>query len=270
MSLLSGLASLLFPPLCLSCGGDLANGQSVLCLRCERAISEKNYQGIINGVPFYTRLTYGLEISQLVLLAKEENNRAARKYLARRLACALTDSGGEIGAKIILIPAPSTRAATRARGFEHGLLLARSMRSELAYISRSERRAGVDLIIVQPLKLTRALQDQSLLNPAQRMANLQGAYRFDENFRALLEGERSSREGRVAERARLDLDVDLYLNGAADQKAHPAARRPYLVLVDDVMTSGATMGEGIRALRSAGFEPDIAILACVSPRLISQ
>ncbi len=245
MSLLSGLASLLFPPLCLSCSGDLANGKGVLCLRCERAINERNHQGIINGVPFYTRLTYGLEISQLVLLAKEENNRTARNYLACSLARALSDSGEEIGARIILVPAPSTRAATRVRGFEHCLLLARSMRSELADIFRSEWRAGVDIAIVQPLKVTRALQDQSLLNPAQRMANLQGAYRFNENFRALLEG-------------------------AGVRHGGGAARRPYLVLVDDVMTSGATMGEGIRALRGAGFEPDMAILACVSPRLISQ
>jgi predicted amidophosphoribosyltransferase len=245
MSLLSGLASLIFPPLCLSCGGDLTNGQSVLCLRCQRALNEKSHQGIINGVPFYTRLTYGLEISQLVLLAKEENNRTARNYLARRLAYALSDSGKEIGARIILMPAPSTRAATRVRGFEHCLLLARSMRRELTHISGSERRVGADIAIVQPLKVTRALQDQSLLNPAQRMANLDGAYSFDENFRALLEG-------------------------AGVRHRGGAARRPYLVLVDDVMTSGATMGEGIRVLRSAGFEPDMAILACVSPRLISQ
>ena len=238
MSLVSGLASLLFPPLCLSCSGDLAHGQSVICARCERAINEKDYQGIINGVPFCTRLTYGLEISQLVLLAKEENNRAARNYLARRLARSFSDKNEYMRAKIILIPAPSTIAATRVRGFEHCLLLARSMRSELSYITQNEHRLGVDIAILQPLKVTRALQDQSLLNPAQRMANLKGAYRFDENFRALLEGERSN--------------------------------RPYLVLVDDVMTSGATMSEGIRALRSAGFEPDMAILACVSPRLISQ
>ena len=43
-----------------------------------------------------------------------------------------------------------------------------------------------------------------------------------------------------------------------------------IILVDDVVTTGSSMRESIRALNSVGIEPDMLISACISPRLASN
>jgi predicted amidophosphoribosyltransferase len=78
------------------------------------------------------------------------------------------------------------------------------------------------------LQHTRTIRDQSGLNPIERQHNLQGSLSVD--FKEILE-----------------------ING-----------RPVIV-IDDVVTSGASIREAIRALHLVGIRPLGAVTACASP-----
>ena len=85
--------------------------------------------------------------------------------------------------------------------------------------------------IQEVLVVNRKVADQTNLNREQREANVQGAYSVTKN-------------SDLAEQA------DLYL-------------------VDDLLTTGSSVREGIRALRQAGLRPAGVLTAGVSPRLFS-
>ncbi|PHX67180.1 MAG: hypothetical protein CK518_00425 [Actinobacteria bacterium] len=77
------------------------------------------------------------------------------------------------------------------------------------------------------LELTRRVRDQSGLDATARAHNMQGAF-------------------------------------ALKRGAYP---RGDLILIDDVVTTGATLHEAARALRSAGFNPIAAVTACLAQPL---
>jgi len=43
-----------------------------------------------------------------------------------------------------------------------------------------------------------------------------------------------------------------------------------IILVDDLVTSGSTMGEALRALRAGSYEPDALLSACVAGRFLAN
>ncbi|NYE02589.1 putative amidophosphoribosyltransferase [Kineosphaera limosa] len=87
-------------------------------------------------------------------------------------------------------------------------------------------RAGVHLSVEPALRITRRIRDQAHLDAHARMANLHGAYAV----------------------------------------THPGLRGRRCVLVDDVVTTGATLSEAVRALRSVGAEPLACAVLAVTPR----
>ena len=84
------------------------------------------------------------------------------------------------------------------------------------------------------LKSRKGVRDQSEVGRSQRTENVQGSF--------------SLRGGSLA---KVKLGVGI-------------------ILVDDVVTTGSSMRESIRALNMAGIEPDMLISACISPRLASN
>ena len=87
------------------------------------------------------------------------------------------------------------------------------------------RAGGVQAQVVRGLRQVRVPADQSGLGAAQRAANVSGAL-------------------------------------AARRQAVPALDRASVVVVDDVVTTGATLAESARALRVAGIEPRaVAVVA---------
>ena len=257
MNFFAGLSSLLFPERCLIC--DLQSPETPICSQCLPGLAPQKISGEIDGVRFYSQHHYGVEMAQLILQAKEGNSSAARKILAGYLARTLVDQAlpalGHQSSRVwlVLIPAPSTRAAERVRGYRHCELLAQALQKVIAR-SEYEFLGVLDTkTIARGFVAVRAVRDQTLLNSEQRAMNLSGAYSLSK-----------------AGRSSLSHHPEL---GAAHREPgnnQQADRVPLvLILLDDVMTSGSTMREGIRSLRSAGFEPTLALLACVSPRLIS-
>jgi predicted amidophosphoribosyltransferase len=112
-----------------------------------------------------------------------------------------------------LVPAPSRPAAARARGGDHVLRLARAIAAERP-----------DIRVAPALALARRTRDSVGLDPAQRVANL---------------------EGRLFVR-----HVPLPPPGS------------WVVLLDDVVTTGATLRACRLALRNAGVRAGSALVLC--------
>ncbi len=157
----------------------------------------------------------------LVSAHKERSALGLTRVLGERLALAVLallavtadePLPGGPGATLLLVPVPSARRAVRARGFDAGLALARAAATRLP-----AARAG------PLLTSTRRVADQSGLGAEERQANLAGAFR---------------------------------LRAAARRSTGPrsTALRPgtTVVVVDDVVTSGASLTEAVRALRAGG------------------
>jgi predicted amidophosphoribosyltransferase len=95
---------------------------------------------------------------------------------------------------------------------------------------------GLDLNIstAAPLSHHRKVRDQSQLNIAQRSQNISGAFAVSSQFAAL------NSPGNIA---------------------------PNLIVIDDLITTGSTLTEAIRALRTAGFTVLGAVTSCTAKPL---
>ena len=117
--------------------------------------------------------------------------------------------------RLVVVPAPSSSAARRARG--------RTPVRDLAQrLTRALRRRGTPAVMLPVLRQRRGVHDQSALDADARAANLTGALWVPESWWP-------------------------HLHGRA------------CLLVDDVVTTGATLSEAMRALRAAGAGPVAAV-----------
>jgi predicted amidophosphoribosyltransferase len=146
-----------------------------------------------------------------LLAYKERGRRDLAGPLGALLAEAVLAMHAQPG--LVLVPVPSTRAASAARGGDHLLRLAR----------RAARLTGVR-VATGALRFTRPVQDSAGLGVAARSRNLAGAL--------------------VARR------------GPAGSVA---------LLVDDIVTTGATLAEGHRALCLAGWPVAGAAVLAATP-----
>ena len=200
-----------------------------LCHGCDQKILRNSQRMQIDDVTLWAAAYYGEELAKIILLAKEKNNAQARNFLAQLLVKRIMEarSGVESSETLILIPLPSSPAANRARGFRHGYLLAKGVARLLSHHGESSVEAR------EYLYVNRRIADQSNLNRAQRASNLADAYsvKLGRNFR-----------------------------GSSPKPSH-------VYLIDDLVTSGASAREGLRALRSAGIAPLGVLSAAVSSRV---
>ncbi len=178
----------------------------------------------------WTAGSYDVLARALVSAHKERSALGLTRVLGERLALAvlglLTEAGDgddaglpndrTVRRPVVLVPVPSARHAIRARGFDAGLALARAAARRLP-----EARAA------PLLTSTRRVADQSGLDAAGRQANLAGALRL------------RAHGG--------------FLTAVRTPVGTSAPVRARLVVVDDVVTSGASLTEAVRALRAAGL-----------------
>ena len=157
---------------------------------------------------------YAGALRAALVQVKDGGRADLRRELAPLLAAALLRLPHPPGT--IVVPMPSSRAALRRRGEAPVLELARrATRLDLGR-SRGSRSPGLPVLTLRPvLTVTRPVADQAGLDTRQRAANLAGAYAVRPRAAGRLSG------------------------------------RPVL-LVDDVLTTGATLAEGARAVRAAG------------------
>jgi predicted amidophosphoribosyltransferase len=134
--------------------------------------------------------------------------------------------------RLVLVPVPASRAALRTRGVDHIVALIQGVLSPLRALGRP---AGIEVSLAPMLEVTRRVADQAGLGASARAANLSGALRL-----------------RSADRLH-----------PARARAAPAA---LVVVIDDVLTTGATMAEAVRALAFGGVRAHGAAVVATAVR----
>ena len=159
---------------------------------------------------------YSPKSSQIILAAKENNNRAARNILAEVISKTLIEVMKSHPGKVpFLVPIPSSKAMNRRRGFEHALLLTKEV---------AQRYSG-KIVVAPVLFHNRAVRDQTQLPFSARAGNLFGAY-------------------------------------SVKSPSGESPRDLVAVIIDDLITSGSSVREAVRALKSGAISPVAAISAC--------
>ncbi|CAN3980911.1 ComF family protein [Kitasatospora purpeofusca] len=221
---LTGLLDALLPAPCAGCGADLGH----LCPECRRLLATTPPTPSPALPRAHAAAPYEGPVRRLLLAHKERGALGLAGPLGDALARAVRSALGPCPGRVplLLVPVPSARAAVRARGHDPTLRLARAAAGAL-------RREGLDARALPLLRHARPVADQAGLSAAERHHNLRGA----------LTVRPPGRFRRPAPTGSTD---------PTDRLA-PAGYRP--VLVDDLVTTGASLVEATRALSTAGLPP---------------
>ena len=214
------LIELLFPASCAGCGGV---GQ-VLCGQCGAPLRAPARVRLPTPCPELLPLPHAVadyagSTRALILAYKERDGLALTRPLAMALAAAVDAAVATSRRRgwqepTLLVPVPSTSAASRRRGYDPVLRL-----------SRACRRGQV----VTALRHARRVSDSAGLSAVDRRRNLAGALTVPAAARRRVSGHT-------------------------------------VVLVDDVVTTGATLAEAARALRAVGARVPVAAVIAATVR----
>lgn len=246
-------ADLVLPSRCAACHG--AGGP--LCRTCADAVRSACHGLGAGGVtlhpapPAMPQCWAGARFEGPLRLAitayKDEGRRDLRDDLARLLGAALAAATDDPalrrrlawGEDVLVVPVPASRASRRRRGDDPVAELARSaiaavnrsgtVRQRRTARSPSAGRARGGLVGAPVLVHTRAVADQAHLDREARAANLAGAMVVAAPWRRVVDG-------------------------------------AVCVVVDDVVTTGATLAEATRALHDAGARHVVAAACATTPR----
>jgi predicted amidophosphoribosyltransferase len=234
VALLADLADLVLPAPCAGCGAErvrLRYGACAACAAALEALTPFSTAPVPPPVGMPPCVAVGPYGGELrgALLAYKERG---RHRLAKPLGALLATAVAELaprGVPVSLIPVPSTAAAARERNGDHMVRLA-------AHAVRRLRAAGWQADLTRQLRaLPRA--DSASLNVSERAAAAESSLRI-----------RSARIGVL-------------------RRGTPP--KGTLVVVDDIVTTGATLREARRALHAAGWPVAGAAVVAATPRRAS-
>ncbi|WP_067172641.1 ComF family protein [Microtetraspora niveoalba] len=233
--MLSALLDLVLPPRCAGCGEPGA----LVCPLCLEEILREPAARPPDppppGLPECWSATRYDGAARRVLLAYKERGRTALAPMLSAILAEVAEAalasracreGGSPG-PVALVPVPSARAASRRRGHDPVGVIAAGAAELL-------RRRGLPAVAAPVLRQGRRVADQAGLSSTQRAANLREAF-----------------------------TVVRRRTGAAGPSGSRAAT---VLLVDDIVTTGATLAEAARAVRETGAEVPLAITVAATAR----
>jgi predicted amidophosphoribosyltransferase len=181
---LAGLVDLALPSACVGCGV----AGVLLCPPCGAELSGPARSARPDPSPAGLPSTWAVAdyagaARAAVVAHKEEGLRALTRPLGAALARSVRAAAGGRPGPVLLVPAPSRRAAVRARGHDPTLRLARSAATVL-------RGDGVEAGVAAVLRVRADVADQAGLGARARAANLAGALRVPARLAPLVAGRR--------------------------------------------------------------------------------
>lgn len=210
----SGLRSLVFPSICVMCESYAAD----ICDQCNLQWSKPPHLLRFDDVPTSSVVAYSTQVSSVVLKAKEDGNRVARRLIAEtmyRSIDLIVEKSPQL--PLLIVPIPSSRRAIRQRGesFLHPI-----MNNVIDIAHRNSRNWAWKEILMHKKRV----RDQAGLNSRERTLNVRGVF--------------AVRDEVVADRP--------------------------IIVVDDVITTGATLRNAISALNERKMTVLGASTACAS------
>lgn len=163
---LLGLQSLVFPNVCVMCERFAED----ICEQCNQEWSAPPLFIRFADVPTTSVVAYSSQVSSVVLKAKEDRNRAARRLIAETLFRAIDlISRNDPRQPLLLVPIPSSQQAIRRRGesFLHPIL------NDVIEIAGSDSKNWMwkEILIHK-----QRVRDQAGLNFRERSQNLRGVF----------------------------------------------------------------------------------------------
>lgn len=236
MPFLSGISTLIFPQKCLLCAAhkehiSIETGRCKSCSEISQFSVKSTRRG---GIEIFTGTHYSPQMARLILAAKESDQKFARRFLAQSILASLKfaianhTQPKNNERKIILIPIPSRSGANRLRGYAHILKLI----DEISILNTHHKLQQINCLAHK-----KRIKDQSSLDFYEREQNMKEA------FGVISKG------------------IEQII--AIDSKEEFA---PLIFLVDDLVTSGATVLAANIALNRAGIRVSGVLSSCATNR----
>jgi len=229
----TGLHDLVLPGSCAGCG---AGGPGALCAGCRHVLHGLRAHAVRPtpappGLPRCVALGgYDGVLRELLLAYKERGRhtlaRTLGDLLAAAVGAAVRSAGAPPGTPLLLVPVPDTAAAARDRYGDHMLRLARRAAVRL-------NAAGWPVGLATPLS-ARPRADSAHLDSVAR--------------------------ARAADAAFVPRPREL------DRMADAAQRGALVVVLDDILTTGATLTAAAGRLRAAGIAVPVAVVLAATRR----
>jgi predicted amidophosphoribosyltransferase len=236
---------LFLPTTCVACGRD---GRS-LCDTCAAALAGPAFRAGPEppGVPpCWAGGTYEQALRAAILAYKERGRHGLAAPLGELLAVAAEAALRGTGwiadpVPVRLVTVPSAPAVVRARGGDHVGRVARRAVRRL-------RRRGVPARVAPVLTMRRRRPDSVGLSAAARWANVAGAFEVRATGGSAVAGGRDPAGG-----GRAAGGFNRGVGGGVDRGVDRGVGGAVNVVVDDLITTGATLAEAARALESGGW-----------------
>ncbi len=234
-----GVGDLVLEATCAGCG---SRPSPVWCAACAEQLEIPAHRAMPDPVPTGMPSTWAVcdyagPVRRAIVASKEDGRRSLGDALGAALATAVAASLASAPPRrrsrtVWLVPVPSSAASLRRRGEDPLLRVARRATVVL-------RRSGLRVELVQALQVRGSPRDQAGLTTAERADNLAGRHVVDPRWSRRLQGT----DGVNSE------------GGAC------------IVLLDDIVTTGATLTEAARALRAGGARHvEAAVVAATARR----